>query len=299
MARKKKAEEHEEHTDHEKWMVAYADILTLLLALFIVMFAMAAVDREKVELFAQGAGQAYGMVPIPGQAGNFEGGDGILTNQSPNAQQPNTPAGTPDDGDAVLAQQAIDREKARAAAASAEKRNLEEIKTKIETEMEAQGMSEAVQLTLDARGLVVNIVTDQVLFDVGQSELRDEGVEVIDAIAPALVELPNYVNVEGHTDDVPISGSFRSNWPLSADRASRVTERLVADGLAADRVSPSGFADTRPLESNDTEDGRARNRRVAIVVMPYLPLDEAGTGLEAAEQGVTPDVAPTMSPPRP
>ncbi|MDO5628656.1 MAG: flagellar motor protein MotB [Mobilicoccus sp.] len=301
MARKKKPEEHEEHTDHEKWMVAYADILTLLLALFIVMFAMAAVDKEKVELFAQGAGQAVGVIPIPGQLGNFEGGDGILNNQRPSERSVDTPPGTAEAQESIIANEAMERERARAAAASAEKRNLEEVKVKIEADLEAQGMAEAVRLTLDSRGLVVDILTDDVLFDIGRSELREEGAVVIDAIAPTLLDLPNFVSVEGHTDDVPITGTYRSNWPLSGDRASRVTERLIADGLRADRVAASGFADTRPLESNDTPEGRSANRRVSIVVLPYLPVAEAESGLAAAEGGrpITPDVAPTMSPPRP
>ncbi|GMA41049.1 OmpA/MotB family protein [Mobilicoccus caccae] len=292
MARKKKQEEHEEHANHERWMLSYADILTLLLALFIVMFAISKVDQKKFEEFARGTAEGFGNVAVTGMTGNFEGGDGIMKDQKP-AQSEDVPSTVPDDKNSALAQQAIQKEKARQAAAAAEKKNLEEIKAKIALELKKQGLSDAVQMSVDARGLVVNIVTDKVLFDTGQADLKPAGTKVLDAIAPALTPLPNHVSVEGHTDNVPISGTYRSNWFLSTARASMVTERLIQDGITPGRIAPAGFADTRPLESNGTDDGRARNRRVAVVVLPYLPAAEAESGLAAADStGTSGDVAP-------
>jgi len=310
MARKKKVPEAEPHANHERWMLSYADILTLLLALFIVMFAISKVDQKKFEEFARGTAEGFGNVAIPGQTGNFEGGDGILKDQKP-AQSEDVPTTTADDKDSMMAQQAISREKARQAAASAEKNNLEEVKAKIAAQLKKEGLTGSVDMKVDDRGLVVNIVTDKVLFDTGKADLKPGGIKVLDAIAPALKPLPNTISVEGHTDNVPISGRFESNWYLSTARAVKVTERFHSDGISPKRVIPTGFADTRPLEPNTTDAGRARNRRVAVIVLPHLPEAEAEAGLKAAKgtPGVgvapsapavvpkVPEVAPTLAAP--
>jgi len=299
MARKPKHEEHEEHANHERWVLSYADILTLLLALFIVMFAISKVDQKKFEEFARGTAEGFGNVAVTGKTGMFEGGDGVLKDQKP-AQMEDVPSTKPDDRDSMLAQAAIEKEKARAAAASAEKANLEQIKAKLSTELKKKGLGDAVQMQVDARGLVVNIVTDKVLFDTGKADLKSTGTTVLDAIAPALKPLPNSISVEGHTDNVPISGSYRSNWALSTDRAVMVTERLIKDGIPGNRISPAGFADTRPLEPNTSDTGRARNRRVAVVVLPFLPQQDAESGLAAADHKPGgPKVAPSLAPKAP
>lgn len=299
MARKKKHEEHEEHANHERWVLSYADILTLLLALFIVMFAISKVDQKKFEEFARGTAEGFGNVAIPGQQGNFEGGDGILKDQKP-AQSEDVPATTPNDRDRLIAQQAIQKAKANAAAAAAEKANLEAVKQKIGLDLKKKGLNGAVEMTMTDRGLVVNIVTDKVLFDTGKAALKPAGAKILDAIAPSLKDLPNSISVEGHTDNVPISGTYRSNWSLSADRAVMVTERLIKDGVKPNRLTPTGLGEYSPIDTNDTEAGRARNRRVAVVILPYLPQAEADAGLKAADNAagnpaapLPPSVAPT------
>ncbi|GAB97893.1 chemotaxis protein MotB [Kineosphaera limosa] len=300
MARKKKHPEHEEHVNHERWMVAYADILTLLLALFIVMFAMAAVDREKVKLFAQGAGEAFGMVTMPGQLGNFEGGDGIMANQMP-AQPEQVPGSRQQERETALQEKIIpapvevpdkkppidntaaaQREAARQAQAEAQKASLEKLKEELTIKLKEKGLLNSVEMVVDERGLVVNIVTDRVLFDTGRAELRPDGTDVLDLIAPVVKDLPNHVTVEGHTDNVPISGTFASNWELSTMRATTVLRRLQSQGVPGNRMNATGYADQRPLDSNRTDAGKARNRRVAIVVLPMVPLD--GTGVQPNSQ---------------
>ncbi|WP_040159364.1 flagellar motor protein MotB [Mobilicoccus massiliensis] len=300
MARKKTPEEHEGHANHERWVLSYADILTLLLALFIVMFAISKVDQKKFEEFARGTAEGFGNVAVTGKAGNFEGGDGVLKDQKP-AQSEDVPSTRPDDRDSALAQAAIQKEKARVEAASAEKRNLEDIKAKIAADLKKKGLSGAVEMKVDERGLVVNIVTDKVLFDTGKTQLQPAGLKILDAIAPSLKPLPNEIVVEGHTDNVPISGTYRSNWELSTTRATEVLQRLLADGLDPVKVTPTGYGQYRPLATNSTDAGRARNRRVSVVVLPYLPQQQAETGLAAATQN--PDnagaVAPTVAPKAP
>ncbi len=266
MAKKKKAPEPEEHVNHERWMVSYADMLTLLLALFIVMFAISKVDAAKFQTFAEGAAEAFGQanVALQGKVGNLDGGDGILKDQAPNKNS------TRPEDIGVLGQKALEKERQRQAEVAAEVQKLKDVQAKIERDLARRGLKDSVVIQTDERGLVVNIVTDKVLFDSGKASLRKDGRTVLALIAPSIKGLPNRIVVEGHTDNVPISGTFRSNWELSQSRASEVLQELLVDGVVKWRVNSAGYADTKPLASNDTDAGRQRNRRVAIVVLPLI-----------------------------
>lgn len=276
MARKKKAPEAETHANHERWMLSYADMLTLLLALFIVMFAISQVDQKKFEQFSQGMAQYFGE-------GNkaLDGSDGIMDGEppapppDPHVTQKALPAEVAD----ILAQdpsgaaEALKREKAAAAARAQEREEMKRLRDKLQAQLAAQGLKDAVEFTIDERGLIVNIVTDKVLFDVGLADLRPEGLKVLQTIAPIVRVLPNTLTVEGHTDNVPIaSAQFPSNWELSTKRATEVLKALVGHGVPMGRISASGYADQRPIASNRTVAGKARNRRVAVVVLPTVPL---------------------------
>lgn len=286
MARKKKIEEPEAHANHERWMLSYADMLTLLLALFIVMFAISKVDQKKFETFAQGTAQAFGQanLAMQGEQGTLDGGDGILPDQAP-GQEAEVPAVAPDQPSPLTMQAALQREQAARAAAAAERENLKQIQQKISGELKAAGLENAAKFEINERGLVVNIVTDKVLFDTGKAELRPAGRKVIDTVAPILKDIPNYMSIEGHTDDVPLNG-VRSNWELSTDRASAVLRTLVVDGIPMSKISASGYADQRPIASNKDDAGRSRNRRVAVVVLPTVPLGDSPSAVNAAQQPV-------------
>lgn len=266
MARKKNVEEPEEHVNHERWMISYADMLTLLLALFIVMFAISKVDAAKFEIFSEGAAEAFGQanVALQGKVGITDGSNGILKDQEPNRDSQN-PADV-----GILARQALAEQEARKRAMNAEIEKLAKVRDRIARHLERRGLKDAVQMDLDERGLVVNIVTDKVLFDSGEAALRKDGVAVLAVIAPAIKGLPNRVTVEGHTDNVPITGTYASNWELSTARATTVLRELHRDGLVAKHTSASGYADTKPLLSNTSDARRQRNRRVAIVVLPVM-----------------------------
>lgn len=284
--KRKRRGEHEEggHGDSERWMISYADMLTLLLALFIVMFAISKVDQKKFEEFSQGAAQYFGEATMA-----LNGTEGILDGQPPTPKPtPTNSIKKPDDA----AKAALAREQARQNAARSELENLAKVRDRIRTELAAKGLKNAVEFRLDERGLVVNIVTDKVLFDTGKADLRKDGVRVLDVIAPSVRNLPNRVTVEGHTDNVPItSGTFASNWELSTARATTVLRRLVSDGLPAGRVSAAGYADQRPIGSNRTNAGRARNRRVAIVLLPRM-LSDSGLAATAATPATTATAGP-------
>ena len=143
---------------------------------------------------------------------------------------------------------------ASAAQAAAERRqaaSMDALRARITAALKKQGLADAVQFqSKEQRGLVVNIVTDRVLFDLGEATLRPQGARVLDAIAPVLKGLPNEMVVEGHTDNLPISDTrFASNWELSTQRATTVLRHLLSRGLAPRKVAAAGYADQRPLEA--------------------------------------------------
>jgi chemotaxis protein MotB len=247
--RRKKHHE-EEHENHERWLVTYADFITVLMALFIVMFALSNADKQKFDAFASG------MDEMPGAGVSLLEGSALLV-------APATSMGTP----AQAASAALAEKQAQQAAAAQEVEDLVKAREAIDKALLEKGMAGAVRFRLDERGLVVTVVTDDVLFDLGRASLRPAGTKVLDAIAPALTALPNRISVEGHTDDLPIRGRYASNWELSTERATSVLRYMLdAHRLPAQRVSASGYADQRPLNPN-TPAGRSTNRRVEVIVL--------------------------------
>jgi chemotaxis protein MotB len=252
-------EEHEEHENHEAWVIPYADMLTLLMALFMMLFAISSVDLAKFEKLAGSLSAAFGGSSEPSIV---EGGESLLPGAGPGIAPPAGPTR------GEQAEEALQREEARAAAAVAEKLELDSVAKTITEQAAAAGVGGAIGIRQEARGLVMTIVADQVMFDPGRAELRPGGASILANIAGSLRSFDKRIAVEGHTDDVPIStGEFRSNWELSTQRATEVLRHLVDLGVPPSRVSATGFSDQRPIAPNDTPDGRARNRRVEIAVL--------------------------------
>ena len=255
-ARRHKHAAHEEaHENHERWLITYADMITLLMVLFIVLYAIGQTDLAKFEALKNSLSEGFGSgVGIDNVVA--EGGDGVLEG-----------AVAPVDMEAL---EALEREEAAAEMAAAEHDRLAGAQEAIQAELAAAGLDNAVAFRLEERGLVVTIVVDNVLFDVGSAALRDGGRAVLDHLAPALGRLPNPIAVEGHTDDTPINGggTYASNWELSTARATSVLRYLIeAHAVPADRLSAGGYADQRPVAGNDSAEGRAANRRVELVVL--------------------------------
>lgn len=267
--RSKLAESEEEHENSERWLLTYADMITLLMVLFIVLFAIGQMDQRKFQKLHDGLAQSFGQSTI------LDGGSGLLDGSAVQAPAPDdSRAGSQAlerQRQAVLAaQQAMDAAAAKqAAAARKEAQAMEALKARIIAALAKQGLAGAVQFQyVTERGLVVNVVTDKVLFDLGQATLRPQGIKVLDVIAPALKGLPNRLVIEGHTDNLPISDSrFASNWELSTQRATTVLRHLLTHGVNPSKVSAAGYADQRPLQAGDSAASRARNRRVAIVIL--------------------------------
>ncbi|MFM7537329.1 MAG: flagellar motor protein MotB [Acidimicrobiales bacterium] len=269
-ARKKKHEEHEEHENHERWLVTYADMITLLMVLFIVMFSISQVDLAKYKKFKEGIQGGDASAVVDGGSGMLDGGIGVLPGAAGRATTTTTAASAGKAGPRPTATGPTTTVKsAQQAAYEAERRALGAAEQKLREGLGNTALGGNVEIAVQERGLVITIVADQVLFASGSATLEGAGREVLTAIAEGLKPLPNPVTVEGHTDSVPLGpgNRYSSNWELSTARATSVLRTLVETyGVSVQRMSASGYADTRPIASNDSPDGRSKNRRVELVV---------------------------------
>src|SRR5918911_3919415 len=264
--RRAKKHEEEEHENHERWMVSYADMLTLLFVLFVVLFAMSQVDKEKFAALAQGLSESLGG-RIPGQPGPTP--EGSVLDGLPGAIDIAS-AIAPDqtvqeaEVDAAAAQAALAEAQQVAAEAQAEYQELSDVQERIEAALAAAGHAGAARFEIDERGLVVHIVADQVLFDAEQAVLRPEGRQILDAIAPTLPDVPNDLGLEGHANHLPVTpgGPWPSNWELSAYRATTVVRYLASVGVPEPRMSADGYSSTRPLVPESDPNAITLNRRV-------------------------------------
>jgi chemotaxis protein MotB len=257
--------------------VSYADMMTLLMVLFIVMFAISQVDQKKFAALKTGLSAGFGA-PVA----ILNGGDAVLdpggavapdsVNLDGAAKGEKAQAPIPDaqkvDPQTVV-QLAEATSKAQVAKEVAE---LEQAREELKAALAEAGLPDAASFRFDERGLVVTIATDEVLFGSGSASLQPTGRRILDALAPTLKKVPNRVSVDGHTDSRPIStAQFPTNWELSTARATGVLRYLSSrQHIPATKMSATGFAETHPLGSNGTASGRALNRRVEIVVIAQL-----------------------------
>jgi chemotaxis protein MotB len=257
---------HDAGDNDERWLLTYSDLITLLLALFIVMWSISSVNISKFEQLKASLRAAFSGKILPANQSILQG------QTSPFAQD-----GSPVTPIQVVQQQSLQPSLQRNIAASiaqaAQKQDVENLRAlqrRVEEYARQHGFASYVRATIDERGLVVRLLTDKVLFTSGSAVLRPTGLPLLGEIS-SLLDQPDIVNpvrVEGNTDDVPIhTAEYASNWELSAARAAAVVEYLLGHGLAAHRVSLAGYADQHPVATNVTAWGRAANRRVDIVIL--------------------------------
>jgi chemotaxis protein MotB len=229
---RKKSEEKLETAGMMRWLLTYADMITLMLALFIILFAMSTISRVKVQEFAKSVSAGF---------------DNVWTVNQP----PNGGANGEQSFEASSSIPAIQRE--------------------LEKYVKLNHLERQVQVHAETRGLVVTLLSDKSFYDSGSAVMRPETLKIIDAIAPILRRSDNGIAVEGFTDNVPIStAEFKSNWELSAARATNVLERLQADGVAGPRLSEAGYGEYHPRNTNETDTQKQENRRVDIVLLNGL-----------------------------
>lgn len=255
------------HEDAERWLLTYADMITLLMALFMVLFSISSVNVSKFETLKHVLQNAFSPKVLEGGGSILpEGGSAASTDPQPPLEAL-VPLAAP-----------AGESGAEGAGEQAEEEDFEHLKRVLDAYAREHGFSRSIETMIRRRGLVIRLLTDRVLFDSGSAELRPEA-------APLLVQISRLVSlnsshpiaVEGHTDTVPIAtGRFPSNWELSGARASSVVRFMVGHGVSPSRLEATGHAGLRPIADNDTAEGRSRNRRVEIVLMRHEIPTEGG-----------------------
>jgi Flagellar motor protein len=219
----------------ERWAIPYADFLTLLLCLFIALFAMAQAGKQAALEYAQAFAKAFGMRLVPFQE--------TLPKQ-------------------ILPQPVVPKSEL-----TEKGRRIQRQIRELEEMLKRMGLEGEFKVAYEVIGIRL-ILQEKILFASGSADIRQEMYPVLDKIYEIIKDLPNPVEVEGHTDSIPISTEkFPSNWELSVSRASSIVRYFIARGIAPERLKASGYADTRPIASNATPEGRAQNRRVEIVIL--------------------------------
>lgn len=268
--------------------MTYADMITLLMALFMVLFSISSVNISKYQTLQQSLKAAFSGNILPGGKAIAQQGSTANASQVPatfelQAIEPVTSQGssrlqnstTHGAANSVVGQQATPAQR--------ENSEFAQIKHELDAYAKSHGFSSSVQTSIEQRGLVIKVLTDDLLFPSGQATLDGRSYALLGEIGQLLnIDETHPISVEGNTDNVPIhTGQFASNWELSTARASAVVEFLVEHAVASHRLTASGNADQQPVASDATAAGRARNRRVEIVLRRiYGGEGESPTGRE-------------------
>ncbi|MBF0467425.1 MAG: flagellar motor protein MotB [Desulfamplus sp.] len=224
-----------------EWMATFSDLVTLLMCFFVLMYAMSTTQQETFKELVESMRSALGIATVP-EAGNREG----LTMHA-------VPSETPAE------QQKVDE------MGGMIQKDLEEVVSEIRELVMFNKLGGLVTASQGDAGAVITM-TDMLLFEKGGAQLSEMGIDILRKIASVLARLAYHVKVKGHTDNVEInSEKYPSNWELSSARASAVTRLLVENGVNPKYISAEGYAEYVPVATNDTEEGRSRNRRVEIV----------------------------------
>jgi len=259
--RRRRATE-DENENHERWLVSYSDFITLLFAFFVVMYAISTLNEGKYRVLSDAISSAFRHdIVVSAQIQGMS----PINRTSPGAPPVRPTIRAPDPMKKAMEQK------------------LMNLADKITEALKPLVQSGQVRLTRLPRGLAVEI-NASVLFAPGQAILQPDSVAGLQAVAQVIATSDNAVQVEGHTDNLPIaSAQFPSNWELSAARASSVVRLFTASGVAPQRLTAIGYADNRPVDDNDTPDHRARNRRVTLLILSD-PAPDKDSMLTAALQ---------------
>lgn len=276
-------EEHEEGA--ERWLVTYADMVTLLMVLFIILFSMSTVNEEKYEELKTGLAEGFGR------------SSSILNGTNPTIDYRGPAVPTTTTYNAVMKQLSAEEQTAvtefvsehdrkREQRAYADARNevdrLLNVWREIEEALRREGLDDDVRALIDERGLVVSLVSRHVVFQPNVAELTPRGQRVVDTIAPVLLDLSEPIQVDGHTNQVPVKPKYYpTDWDLSVARAVHVLRRLEeVQGLPEGRLRATGFGHTKPLVDPDRPGSQQINKRVDLIVLSQAA---AGTRARFAE----------------
>ncbi len=247
MARKPR---HIEHENHDRWLVSYADFITLLFAFFVVMYAISSVNEGKYKVLSTSLVSAFQNAPT--SSANSQQGNQLLPGATPLEIKLPTPSANAQKLDQKIEEQA---------------RKMQGMAGDIKQSLGSFIDQGKVRVTQSKRGIAIEI-NDSILFSPAKADLQTESATVLRAVADMVKNNDNLIQIEGHTDNVPIrSSQFPSNWELSSARAASVVRLFAEVGIAPQRLVVIGYADQRPVETNDKVEGRARNRRVTLNIL--------------------------------
>lgn len=259
MARKKKPEEHE---NHERWLVSYADFITLLFAFFVVMYALSSVNEGKYRVLSDSLIAAFRNAPqslAPIQIGDpIKAPENVMPNSRPELKA--VPQTQPEEARERRLQQ-------EGKGGDRDRENLNKIQSELEQALGKMIEQQLIAVKRTGRGLEVEI-NSNILFDSASALIQPRAVSILTDVAAAVRDFPNAIHVEGFTDNLPIdTPTYPSNWELSAGRAASVVHVFSDEGVDPFRMAAIGYGEFRPVALNNTVEGRRRNRRVVVVIL--------------------------------
>jgi chemotaxis protein MotB len=281
--KKKRGDDHGDHPD-ERWLVTYADLMTLLVALFMVLFSISSVNKSKFETLQASLQDAFSGRILPGGKSIKEaGGSDNQVNPAPQPPESNLQpfvGGRPSDGKKTGGQ-------------TDEEHQFQKLKRQIDDVVAAKGLSGKVQTKVTPDGLQIRLLTDDLLFDSGSATPKPASLPLLTKMASLLGTQPDHqLVIQGNTDNVPIHGGhFTDNLDLSTARAGSILRAFAGHGLTPERMTAAGRGEYKPVAKNDTPAGRSLNRRVEILV--------PRTGTAQAATTKIPSIKPTLSPSTP
>ena len=278
---RRRHQQHEEHENHERWLVTYADMVTLLMVLFIVMFAMSQVDQKKFNALREGLAAGFGQ-----STSIQEGSSSILEQPGEAAAEPIAPnkfavevnqvqAASTSATSKAIADHEKSQQDIQYAEAQAEVDRLSELLKRLNAALVRHHLQDDVQATIDERGLVLSLVSRHVVFEPNLATLTARGQLLVDTLAPVLRDIPDPLQIAGHTNQAKGRPKYyASDWDLSAARAVTVLRHLdEVDHVPAQRLSATAFGHTKPLVDPSLPGSQKVNKRVDIVVLSTLPSD--------------------------
>ncbi|HHV11312.1 MAG TPA: OmpA family protein [Clostridiales bacterium] len=254
----KKKKKHGEEEGGEAWLLPYSDLMTLLLAMFIVLFAVSRIDEVKAHELAN----AF-------RSGLMDGGNGMESRDGDSPIELFPDSINPERPDSSSSKDStISREELEKFLGTYELEYLEELKAKLEIAFKKEESTADMTVGIDMRGLVISL-DNAILFDSGKAEIKAGNDETLSKLADVINSLDNYIRVEGHTDNVPIhTAVYPSNWELSTARAASVVRLFVEKcGVSPEKIVAVGYGEYKPVADNSTAEGRAKNRRIDIIIL--------------------------------
>lgn len=279
--KKKRGDDHGEHPD-ERWLVTYADLMTLLVALFMVLFSISSVNKSKLESLQHSLQDAFSGKVLPGGQSIKEAG-GVQNIKTPSAAPKESSlqpyVGSPKNDTSVSKSKT-------GAAGNAEEQSFEKLKKKLDSVATKQGLSGKIKVSVTDDGLLIRLLTDKLLFDSGSAAPRPQSLPLLKDVAKLLssTQADHQLIISGNTDNQPIAtGQFRDNLALSTERANSIFRVFARDGISPLRMTAAGRGAYSPIADNKSDAGRSMNRRVEILVPRLTPVSTTESKATAAK----------------